>query len=51
MIQNTDAGRGFITIAEEDLGFESILGHEKKFRAQCLEMERQLAHNMKLGLK
>ena len=50
LVVDTDTSREVTTIAEEDFGFGSLVGVEKKFRARCEELEKQLAHNVKLSL-
>ena len=50
LISDKGASRELTTIAEDDFGFGSLVGVEKKFRARCEELEKQLAHNVKLSL-
>ena len=50
LISDKGTSRELTTIAEDDFGFGSLVGVEKKFRARCEDLEKQLAHNVKLSL-
>ncbi|MCE6959596.1 hypothetical protein LAZ40_11065 [Cereibacter sphaeroides] len=50
--ENSGTGELVIrTVAEENFGFGSLIGVEKKFRAHCELLEKQLAEAIRLNLE